>query len=193
MTPDEYLTWERASDTKHEYYAGEIIDFAGASLNHGQIVENLSGIFYVQLRGKGCRSFSSDVRVRVGKIRAYLYPDLFVVCGTPVTADDQQDTVLNPALIIEVLSPSTEARDRLKKFDLYWSIPSVQEYLLVAQDAASIEQFTRQADGKWLYARASSDLGAEIALPSIGCVLKLRDVYEFVALPASADDDTVTG
>jgi Uma2 family endonuclease len=122
--------------------------------------------------------------VRIGKARAYTYPDILVICGKPHVADDQQDTVLNPTVIIEVLSPSAAMIDRVKTFDVYTSIPSLQEYLLVAQDSATIEQFVRQSDGKWLYSKVTG-LETEIVLPSINVTLKLADVYEDVSLPAA--------
>jgi Uma2 family endonuclease len=186
LTADEFLAWKRTSESKHEYFDGEIVDFAGTSLDHTRIVQNIVGNFYNQLRGGNCQTFATDIRVRVGKTRAYTYPDILVICGELQVADDQQDTVLNPTVIIEVLSPSTAMTDRVKKFDLYTSLPTLQEYILVNQDRATIEQYVHQADEKWLYTRMT-ELGNELALPSIGCTLKLTDVYERVSL--TADDN----
>jgi Uma2 family endonuclease len=188
MTADEFLAWEMANDTKHEFIDGEIIAFAGASPNHAQIAHNLSGIFYNHLRKSGCRTYVADMRVRVGKSRAYTYPDLVIACGELKFADNQQGTLLNPTIIIEVLSPSTAMIDRVKKFDLYTAVPSLQEYLLVSQDRTQIEQFVRQPDGRWLYAKVNA-ANATLTLPSIDVILDFADVYENVILPDIALND----
>ncbi|MBX3081205.1 MAG: Uma2 family endonuclease [Anaerolineae bacterium] len=190
LTAEEFLAWERASDTKHEYFDGDIIDFAGTSLDHARILQNIAGLFYNQLRGGNCQSFSTEIRVRVGKNRAYTYPDVVVICGEPQVADDQRDTVLNPTLIIEVLSPSTALIDRVKKFDLYTSIPTLQEYVLIHQDRPVSEQYVRQAIDKWLYTRING-LGNHLALPSLGCTLAMTDIYERVVFAPedSGEDD----
>lgn len=189
MTAEEYLAWERESPTKHEYFNGEIVAFAGASPDHVQIVHNLSGIFYTQRRKSQCRTFASDLRVRLGTANAYSYPDLVLVCGAMHFADDQNDTLLNPTAIIEVLSPSTEMVDRAKKFAHYTALPTLQEYLLVAQDTAQIEQYVRQADGKWLYSKTMG-LDAMLTLSSVNADLRLADVYEDVELSSDADEPT---
>lgn len=185
MTAEEFLAWEIANDTKHEFIDGDVIAFAGASPNHAQIAHNLSGIFYNRLRKSGCRTYVADMRVRVGKSRAYTYPDLVIACGELKFADDEQGTLLNPTVIVEVLSPSTAMIDRVKKFDLYTAIPSLQEYILVAQDRMQIEQFVRQPDGKWLYAKVNAS-NAKLTLPSIDVILEFVDVYENVA-PSDSD------
>jgi Uma2 family endonuclease len=188
MTADEFLAWEIASDAKHEFIEGEIIAFAGASPNHAQIAHNLSGIFYNHLRKSGCRTYVADIRVRVGKSRAYTYPDLVIACGELKFADSEQGTLLNPTIIVEVLSPSTAMIDRVKKFDLYTAIPSLQEYLLVAQDRTQLEQFVRQPDGRWLYAKVRGS-DANITLPSIDLVLVFADVYENVTFSDTSIDE----
>lgn len=188
MTADEFLAWEIASDAKHEFIDGDIIAFAGASPNHAQITHNLSGILYNRLRKGGCRTYVADIRVRVGKPRAYTYPDLVIACGELRFADNEQGTLLNPTVIVEVLSPSTAMIDRVKKFDLYTALPSLQEYLLVAQDHTQIEQFVRQPDGKWLYAKVNA-ANAKLFLPSIDVILEFVDVYENVILPVTNLND----
>jgi len=192
MTAEEYLAWERASKTKHEYIRGDVIAFAGSTFAHAEIVQNLARLLYPLRRGQGCRTFTTEIRLRVGPATAYLYPDVMVICGEPEIADDQQDTVLNPTVIMEVLSRSTALIDRVKKFDLYTVIPSLHEYLLVAQDRTQIEQFVRQSDGKWLYAKVSAS-DTEIELPSLNAVLKLADVYENVTLTETDNDDVSDG
>jgi Uma2 family endonuclease len=186
MTAEEYLAWERTSATKHEYFSGEIIDFAGTSLDHAAIVRNLIVALTLQLRQGPCRTFSTDVRLRIGHGTAYVYPDVMIICGEPAVADDQQDTALNPAVIIEVLSPSTEMVDRAKKFAHYTALPTLQEYVLVTQDTAQIEQYVRQADGKWLYSKTRG-LDAVVTLASVNADLRLADVYENVELGNDAD------
>ena len=182
MTADEFLAWELASDSKHEFIDGEIVAFAGASPNHAQIAQNLSGIFYNRLRRGGCRTYIADIRVRVGKSRAYTYPDLVIACGELKFADSEQGTLLNPVIIVEALSPSTAMIDRVKKFDLYTAIPSLQEYLLVAHDRTQIAQFVRQPDGRWIYSKVSAADGT-LTLPSIDVTLDFVDVYENVIFP----------
>jgi len=189
MSGAEFLAWERASTEKHEFFEGEIVDFVGTSVDHAQIVHNLSGNFYNQLRKSQCRTYSTDIRVRVGKAKAYTYPDIVIACGALQFADDQQDTLLNPTVIIEVLSPSTVMVDRVKKFQSYTALPSLQEYLLVAQDSAVIEQYQRQTDGSWRYVKTTGIMAA-VTLPSVNATLKLGDVYENVSL---ADDDNSEG
>lgn len=189
MTADEYLAFERASDTKHEFFNGEIIDFAGTSRNHAQLVQNFAGLLYMHARAKGCLTFTTDLRVRIGKARAYTYPDVVVVCGEPQFADDQEDALLNPTIIFEVLSPSTEIVDRVRKFTHYTSLPSLQEYLLVSQSHPHIEQYTRQSDGRWLYSRVTT-LADQLTLLSANCTLNFTDIYENVRLnPDQLDED----
>lgn len=180
MTQAEYLAFERASDVRHEYYNGETYAMAGASGQHNMIVASLIGLLYGQLRQRPCRIFPSDMRVKTPATLLYTYPDIAIICGeAPRYEDDSLDTLLNPSLIVEVLSPSTERYDRGMKFECYRSIPSLQEYLLVAQDRIHVEHYLRQ-DKKWVL----TDLGSpdsELTLPSIECTLRLSDIYEQVS------------
>ncbi len=180
LSEDEYLALEREGDTKHEYHGGQIVAMVGASKKHNGIVSSTLSHLYMQLRGGPCRPYANDFRVRVSAASLYTYPDIVVVCGEHQMADDHADTLLNPAVIIEVLSPSTEGYDRGRKFRHYQTIPSLREYVLIAQDAPLIEHFARQADGRWLYA-AADGLDTTLALPTIGGTLALADVYELVA------------
>jgi len=177
MTPQEYLAYEREAATKSEYYAGELYALAGASTRHVRIMVNCVASLFVQLKGRSCDVFASDLRVKVSATGLYTYPDVVVVCGAPRFDDDQEDTLLNPTVIIEVLSKTTEAYGRGEKFAQYRTLESLSDYLLVAQDIARIEHFTRQADGAWLFAERSG-LDATVVIPSIQCQLRLADVYD---------------
>ena len=180
MTPAEYLAFERAqTDAKHEYLNGEITAMSGASLVHNIIVTNLVISLGTQMRGRPCNVFSSDMRVKVPATGLYTYPDIAALCGAPELEDDAVDTLLNPSVIIEVLSPSTEAYDRGAKFAHYQTIASLHEYVLVAQDQPRIEIFRRQEHGDWLYSVAETP-EATVRLEVINCELTLADVYEGV-------------
>jgi len=155
---------------------------SGASRPHVLIVTNLVHELMLRLDSGPCEVYSNDMRLRVAPKGLYTYPDVLVACGDPQFADDQSDTLLNPVLIVEVLSDSTEAYDRGKKFEQYRKLPSLLEYVLVSQDAPRIEQFTPQPDGLWLCAETSG-MDASIRLVSIDCVLPLTKIYNKVSWP----------
>jgi len=178
ITPEEYLRLERASQEKHEYFKGEIFAMTGATENHNIIAGSTFAALYSELRKKPCQIYPSDMRVRIPATGLYTYPDISVVCGTPEFEDDGLDTLLNPTVIIEVLSPSTEPYDRGKKFQHYRTIPTLKEYILIAQDSIRIEHFARRED-QWILTDAKSS-DTVLALPSIECTLALSDVYEKV-------------
>jgi Uma2 family endonuclease len=180
LTPAEYLAIERKAEYKSEYIDGEIVAMTGASRKHNLIVFNIALEIGRQIKGRPCEGYSNDMRVRVPSTRLYTYPDVVVVCGEPQFEDDQVDTLLNPTLVIEVLSESTELYDRGKKFGFYRTINSLAEYLLVAQDEQRIEQYVRQADERWLLSEHRSPEEA-VELTSIQCSLELREVYDKVA------------
>jgi Uma2 family endonuclease len=182
LTPEEYLEIERRAERKSEYFRGEMFLMAGASYAHVVIVGNLFHELRLRLKAGPCRVHSNDLRLRVAPNGLYTYPDVMVICGGPEFADDRRDTVVNPFLIVEVLSESTEAYDRGKKFDQYRTLPSLREYLLVAQDAPHIEQWTRQPDDNWLRAETSGR-DANIQLASIDCVLPLAGTYDQIEWP----------
>jgi Uma2 family endonuclease len=144
LTPEQYLEIERKAEFKSEYYQGEMFAMPGARLAHIQIVANASGELRQQLRGRDCQPLSSDMRVCVSEDGFYTYPDVVVVCGKPQFIDGTLDTLLNPTVIIEVLSDSTEAYDRGKKFELYRPLESLAEYVLISSRRVSVERFTRQ-------------------------------------------------
>lgn len=181
LTPEEYLAIERQAEYKSEYFAGEVFAMVGASRKHNLISTNLVVTLGQQLRDKPCEVYSSDMRVKAPAASSYTYPDVVVVCGEPDFEDEQVDTLLNPTLIVEILSASTASYDRIKKFGYYRMIESLSEYLLVAQDEYKIEQYLKQADGRWLLTDIHS-LEATVELNSIQCVLALTDVYNKVAL-----------
>ena len=178
ITPQEYLTLERKAAYKSEYLDGHIIAMAGASRTHNRITLDISTELNLQLRGRDCEVFSSDMRVRPSPRDAYVYPDVVVVCGEPQFEDAAFDTLLNPIVIVEVLSPSTEAYDRGEKFRRYQQLASLREYVLVAQDSVRVEHHRRH-DAQW---RLSSyrTLEAVLLLPSISCKLPLHDIYRRV-------------
>jgi Uma2 family endonuclease len=185
LTEEEYLEIERRAEYKSEYFQGEMFAMAGALAVHSLLVANILGIFYVQLAPRGCRRYSSDMRVRVSNAGLYTYPDAVVLCDEPRFLDDRSDTLLNPALIVEVLSASTEAYDRGQKFDYYKTIESLKEYLLISTDRIHADLYTRQADGKWLLTSADSE-EAMLELQSVGCSLSLNELYTQIELaPAS--------
>lgn len=182
-TPDEYLTLERASQTKHEYYNGEIFAMSGATKEHVLIVTNLVVELGTQLKMGPCTVYSTDLRVRVAPDGLYTYPDVIVVCDEPRFSDEQDDTLLNPALIIEVLSESTKDYDRGGKFEQYRTIESFVEYLLIAQDRPHVEHHTRQPDGSWLLHETNS-LEDTIQLKSVPCSLRMADIYFRISFAA---------
>lgn len=181
LSTTDYLNGERQAPEKHEYIQSQIYAMAGASREHNQLVFNLAGLLHAQLRSKPCSAFVADMRVRTRPNEAYFYPDLAVVCGELQFEDAHSDTLLNPSVIIEVLSPSTEAYDRGAKFAHYRRLGSLQEYLLVAQDRLSIECYVRTPKGQWLLSEANEEED-EIILQRINCLLKVRDVYEKVLI-----------
>ena len=177
-TADEYLAFERASDEKHEFINGDIFLMSGASREHNLIVFNLVRVLGNQLSGRPCEAYTSDMRVKL-RGRDYAYPDLVVVCEPPAFEDSHVDTLLNPTLLIEVLSPSTEQYDRGDKFESYRALNSLQEYVLLTQNRPHIERYVRQSEGTWVLFEVSG-LDTSLELPSIDCALKLADVYDKV-------------
>jgi len=176
LTAREYLEIERRAEFKSEFYKGEMFAMAGASREHNRIKDNLVGELFAQLKGGPCQSFSSDQRVMVDAIGLYTYPDIVILCGPGDYDPEDRDTLTNPTAIIEVLSPSTQKYDRVEKFLNYQKIPSLLEYVLVAQDEPRCERHSRQADGSWAlvsFARLTDTL----AFTFIPVNIPLTDVY----------------
>ena len=181
LTPQQYLALEREAPYKSEYLNGEVFAFAGASKSHNLFVANVVTLLNMQLRARPCTVYPSDMRVKVSETGLYTYPDVTVVCGETELEDEYLDTLLNPTLIVEVLSPSTQRDDRVVKFAHYRRLPSVKEYILIAQDAVRLEQYVRQNDGRWLLTEYS-DLEATAEVRSIACELHMKDIYDKVVL-----------
>jgi Uma2 family endonuclease len=179
LTPEQYLEIERKAEYKSEYYQGEMFAMAGAKWNHNLIAAHLVREFDQQLRLRPCSVTPSDMRVHVNATGLYTYPDAVVVCGEPQFLDGQFDTLLNPTVIAEVLSRSTEAYDRGRKFEHYRSIESLRQYLLVASDRMHADLYTRQQDGGWLLTPTDGPGGA-LSLASVDCRIALADIYEKV-------------
>ncbi len=177
LTPEEYLALERAAETRSEYLDGEMIAMPGAGLNHNRITVNLAFQLNLQLLDRPCQVLAADMRVLVSATGSYTYPDVIVVVGEPILADEHFDNLLNPAVLVEVLSPSTERYDRGRKLVHYRTIASLREVLLVSQDRPRIEHQRRREDGSGWSHSVAEGLAAEIELPCIGCRLALADVY----------------
>lgn len=181
LTPQQYLDIERQAEFRSEYYRGEMFAMAGAGLAHNILVANVVAGLHSQLRSRPCRVLPSDMRVLVAATGLYTYPDVTVVCGDPQFTDQRFDTLTNPNLIVEVLSPSTEAYDRGRKFEQYGAIASLQEYLLLASDRMHADLYTRQAGGGWLLTSANGPVGT-LDLDRANCRLSLEELYEKVDL-----------
>ena len=181
LSREEYLALERASCEKHEFASGEMFAMAGGTREHSLICANLLRELGTALLERPCEVHTADLRVKIVATGRYVYPDATVVCDEPRFEDEHADTLLNPNLVIEVLSDSSEAYDRGDKFAQYQGVASVSDYVLVSQKTARIEHFRRQADGKWLLTIVGP--GAALALESIGVVIAVDRVYLKVPLP----------
>jgi Uma2 family endonuclease len=179
-TAEQYLSLERKAEFKSEYYNGFITAMSGASREHNLIAVNVAGELRSQLRNRPCEVYGSDMRILVSQTGLYTYPDAVVVCGEPRFQDDEVDTLLNPTLIVEVLSPSTESYDRGAKFAHYRRLASLQEYVLVAQDEVRVERYTRKGD-EWLLTEFTRP-DDSLRLASIDCEFPLSEIYAKVAL-----------
>ncbi len=177
-TAEEYLTFERAHIERHELIDGEIIMMSGASRAHNLIVVNTGSSLHRQLRTSACEVYTTDMRVRISD-RHYGYPDVVIVCGDPVFEDEVVDTLLNPTVVMEVLSPSTMQYDRAGKFAGYRTLASLREYITITQDERRLEHFVRQNNNQWLLTDVIGK-GAQVTLESIGCTLILDEIYEKV-------------
>ena len=188
LTEAEYLDLERSLESKNEFFGGEMFAMSGGTPLHSQIATNLAADFRNHLKGRRCVAYNSDLRLKVEATGLLTYPDLSVVCGPLRFAAGTDDTVVNPTVLVEVLSDSTEAYDRGKKFENYRQIPSLREYLLVSQKEPRIEQFVRQETEQWLL-REAAGLEATLALPSLETRISLAEVFagvEFVPAPIRA-------
>ena len=176
-TPSEkYLTQERAAKDKHEYFKGQIVGLAGASLRHNRIAASLITELGLRLKRQSCEVLPSDIRVCTPSRDAYMYPDATIVCGEPEMEDGMFDTLKNPRIIFEILSPSTEDHDRGRKFSFYRQIPSFEEYVLIDSTRRFVEVSVKQPDGSWAH-YATEDPEGHLSLSSIGIHVPIREIY----------------
>lgn len=180
---EEYLALERASDHKSELVDGRIYATTGASMPHNQIVLNVSAELRARLRGRPCRVFANEQRVKVSRTGMYTYPDVVALCDPPRVEDAQLDTLLNPGVIFEVLSSSTEAYDRGEKFAHYRKIESLREYILIAQDQVRVDQFVRHGE-HWMLSEIT-EISDTVRIETLGCEIPLSEIYDLVEFPAS--------
>ena len=180
LSPEEYLALDRAAEFRSEYYDGHMYAMAGASPVHVLIVGNLAGELHHALKGGPLRVYAVNLRLRVNPDRLYTYPDINVVCGELKLSDDRKDTAVNSTVLVEVLSPSTEARDRGFKFTHYRHIESLQEYVLVWQSEPRLEIYRRQPAGDWLLSEVSG-LDSTCRFGSLGCEVPLSEIYSGVS------------
>lgn len=181
LTPEEYLAIERQAEYKSEYYKGEVFAMSGASREHNLIVGNVFAALHRQLRNRPCEVYPSDMRVKVSPTGLYTYPDVVVICGQPEFEDDWVDTLLNPTVIVEVLSETTEGYDRGKKFEHYRTLDSLSDYILIAPDKYHVEHFVRQPDNRWVLSE-TNNLHDVIHIASIECDLALEEIYEKIEI-----------
>jgi Uma2 family endonuclease len=178
-TPQEYLRLEREANYKSEYFKGEIFAMAGASFNHNIVNENCSVLIGSYLRKKPCQSFSRDMKLHIPANTLYTYPDLMVVCGDKKFVDGEKDIIMNPVIIIEILSKTTEAYDRGDKFALYRSIPSLREYVVISSTSIRAEVMRKENElGLWFLASEADTLEGSIQIKNIDLELSLSDIYE---------------
>lgn len=181
-TPGDYLARERAATAKSEYVNGRVYAMAGASRFHNLIVGNIFAEIRAQTRGRACEAYVNDMRVKVSRTGLYTYPDIVALCEQPRFEDDHVDTLLNPGLIIEVVSPSTESYDRGEKFAHYRRLKTLTEYILISQATSRIEHYRREGD-TWVLTELSGP-DAELSIASVGCVVRFSDIYDRVAFPS---------
>ena len=176
LTEAEYLEIERAAEFRSEFYQGEMFAMAGASPQHSLISANVIGEFRHRLKGSQCRAHTPDLRIKIEATGLCTYPDVSVICGSLQFAEGTKDTVVNPTVLVEVLSESTEAYDRGRKFEHYRQIPSLREYLLIRQTEPRVEQFIRQAEGRWLL-NETTGMDKSLDLPSLGITVPLAEIF----------------
>ncbi|MFM2379536.1 MAG: hypothetical protein RLZZ143_2115 [Cyanobacteriota bacterium] len=185
LSLEEYRNLETRAETKHEYHNGEIIEMTGGSINHNSILINLIFLLKLALRRTNYRLQSSDLRLWIPQYNRGLYPDLMLIAGEPLFSDNRNDEILNPCVIIEVLSPSTSGYDRGDKFRYYRSIPQLNQYLLVSQGEILIESYSKTSENNWLLQEYTPARGI-ISLDSLGISLNLADIYEGIDFSLNA-------
>jgi Uma2 family endonuclease len=181
LTPEEFLERERAAEEKHEYWHGEMFAMAGGSPPHSFVINNTSATLTYLLRGHSCYVFNSDLRVAVRWDELITYPDVTVLCGKPEYADDHKDTLTNPAMVVEVLSPSTRKSDRGEKAFLYRQVPSMREILLVEPEPTMIEHYSKLPNGHWEL-EVITDRSAIVQLPNLNQSLPVVEIYRDIEI-----------
>ena len=182
LTPEQYLVIERDAPYKSEYYRGEMFAMAGGTGCHNELSGRIIGILFGRLVGRGCKVYTSDMKVRTGPLDLYTYPDVTIACGKPMFADGKSDVLVNPKVIFEVLSKSTESKDRGFKFQHYKMIPSLEEYVLVSKSEHYIESWSRSPGAAWSGYSEPRGLDAILELKSLGVEIALAEVYRDVEL-----------
>lgn len=182
LAPEKYLAQERLAPFRCEYFNGEVYAMAGSSRSHNQIASNLVIVLGIKLKQAPCSIYFSDMKVKIAAVQKYTYPDIIICCDQQLFEDNEQDVLLNPIVIIEILSKSTESYDRGLKFFHYRMIESFQEYFLVAQHFYQVEHFWRQDQQQWIYSEFHN-LDDQITLHSLNCSIQLREIYQKVDLP----------
>ncbi len=188
MTVAEYLTLERSSQERHQYYLGEIFAMGGASRSHNRITSNIGALLNIAFQNRSCEEFVADMRVRVSRTGLYTYPDIVALCGPPQFDDAHKDTLINPQVIFEVLSPSSELFDRGKKFQLYRELDSLCDYILVAQDRVALEHFRRGDGNDWIMQPLHS-ANQTLKIISLGVELPLAEIYRKVEFAGEAENN----
>lgn len=186
---EEYLALDREADCKSEYVAGDIFAMGGASPKHVLIAGNTAGEFRNRLRDTACQVYSADLRIQAKANNAYHYPDVAIVCGRPEYRDAKKDTVTNPLIIVEVLSPATQSYDRGDKFVSYRRLASLREYILIAQETCHVEHYVRTEEG-WAFTEIA-DCQGELAVPTLGISIPLAEIYAKVALLEDEDSSSI--
>lgn len=186
-TPEQYLEMDRSADRRSEYVDGEIVEMAGASREHNLIVTNLVGGLSGLLRGRTCETYANDMRVRISPV-GFTYPDVVIACGGPQFEDVTSDTLLNPTVIFEVLSPTTEGNDRGWKFAHYRHLATLTDYVMLSQHQPLVEHYTRNSDDNWLLTDLRG-LESALHLPSVGCELPLNVIYARVEFAPEVFED----
>jgi Uma2 family endonuclease len=179
-TPEEYLALEELADTKSEYYKGQIFAMSGGSINHNRIGSNVNALLNVGLENTPCEAFNSDLRIYIKAHDLFTYPDVSVLCGEPAFYNNRTDSITNPVVIVEVLSPSTKDYDRGQKFEFYRSLPSLQDYVVIHQDQILIEYHHKVGIGRWLLIEFT-DLDETLIIQAIDFALPLRRIYARVS------------
>jgi Uma2 family endonuclease len=189
FTPQEYLEIERQAESKAEYWNGEVYAMAGASRTHNLILTNAVASIGAKLKGRPCELYANDMRVKVSATGLYTYPDIVIACGPLRFEDQHEDTLLNPTALIEILSKSTTAYDRVAKFDHYRALESVTDYVLISQDRAFVEHRVRHSADRWLLSFYMG-LDTVVPMPSLGCELPMADIYDKIEWK---DEDAARG